>query len=53
MNSKNEKMNKKRKGEEKEVDESKLNYNRFPGEQVIAVEDIVKVVVDLSSLQLS
>ncbi|HFH7456857.1 TPA: DUF1027 domain-containing protein, partial [Streptococcus agalactiae] len=27
----------------KEVDESKLNYNRFPGEQVTATEDIVKV----------
>lgn len=27
----------------KEVDESKLNYNRFPGERVTATDDIVKV----------
>jgi uncharacterized protein YutD len=27
----------------KEIDESKLNYNRFPGEHVIATKDIVKV----------
>lgn len=27
----------------KEVDESKLNYNRFPGERITATDDIVKV----------
>ena len=27
----------------KVVDESKLNYNRFPGERVTAIEDIVQV----------